>query len=64
MSEVEIDVLTGEIQVLRVDLLYDCGQRLVPCDIVLDRSSSTLNFLVKVVNPHKDEHVNHVSLDE
>jgi len=25
-SEVLIDVLTGEIQVLRTDILYDCGQ--------------------------------------
>ena len=26
-SEVEIDVLTGEMQIERVDLLYDCGER-------------------------------------
>lgn len=26
-SEVEIDVLTGEMQINRVDLLYDCGER-------------------------------------
>ena len=28
-TEVEIDVLTGEPQILRVDILYDCGDRLV-----------------------------------
>ena len=26
-SEVLIDVLTGETQILRTDILYDCGQR-------------------------------------
>lgn len=26
-TEVEIDVLTGEPQILRVDMLYDCGDR-------------------------------------
>ena len=26
-TEVEIDVLTGEVEVLRSDILFDCGQR-------------------------------------
>ena len=29
-TEVEVDVLTGQTEVLRVDILYDCGDRYVP----------------------------------
>jgi len=29
-TEVEIDVLTGEVEVLRSDILFDCGQRYIP----------------------------------
>ena len=28
-TEIEVDVLTGEVEVVRSDILFDCGQRLV-----------------------------------
>ena len=28
-TEIELDVLTGQVQISRVDILYDCGNRLV-----------------------------------
>ena len=27
-TEVEVDVLTGEVEIVRSDILFDCGQRL------------------------------------
>ena len=32
VSSVEIDVLTGEVDVLRSDIMYDCGERYVPLE--------------------------------
>ena len=32
-TEVEVDVLTGEVEVIRCDILFDCGQRLGICKI-------------------------------
>ena len=30
-TEVELDLLTGEVEVIRSDILFDCGQRLDIC---------------------------------
>ena len=43
VSEVEVDVLTGEVQILRVDILYDCGQRYMT---FLDSGLAALNSLI------------------
>ena len=32
-NEVEVDVLTGEVQILQTDILFDCGQRSVPATL-------------------------------
>ena len=34
ITEVELDVLTGEQQIDRVDILFDCGERLVAIDFL------------------------------
>ncbi len=34
-TEAEIDVLTGETEILRTDILFDCGKRLVKCSVLL-----------------------------
>ncbi len=41
-NQVEIDVLTGEVQVLQTDILFDCGVRLVAvCVAVIHVEVST-----------------------
>lgn len=45
VAEVELDVLTGEIQIVRCDILYDCGQSLNPA---IDIGQAVGGFLTGV----------------
>lgn len=49
LSEVEIDVLTGEMQVLRVDLLQDAGLSVSP-EIDIGQVSSLILFCSRIVS--------------
>ena len=51
VTEVELDVLTGQTQISRVDLLYDCGDRLVLCVCVVLPSTPHLLLLLIVSIP-------------
>lgn len=50
LSEVEIDVLTGEVEVNQVDISYDCGRSLNPGNLSLESSKNLIHLIKESIS--------------